>query len=394
MLLVRNARLYTVASGVIERGSILIENGLIAAVGPAVTAPAGVRVLDATGLTVTPGLIDAHSHLGVTEQGIGAEGSDGNEMTEPATPQMRAIDGINPHEEGFREAIQAGITAAWVTPGSANVIGGMAATVRTHGHTVDEMLLLEYSGLKAALGENPKRVHSQKGKLMTRMGNAAAFREWFYKAKTYMRKQDAGRLKGEETEFDLKLEPLVSVLRGQVPVRIHAHRHDDIMTAIRLCNEFAVRFTIEHCTEGHKLVAELRAQPNLVGVTVGPTMSARSKVELVDKTWATAGVLAAAGIRVALTTDHPVVPVQYLPVAAGYAMKNGMDPDQALRAVTLSAAELCGVGDRIGSIEPGKDADLAIFTGDPFVIETETAATIVRGQVVYRNSRVALGGDH
>lgn len=392
MLLVKNARIYTVAGGVIDRGSIFIENGLIVAVGPAVTAPAGARVLDATGLTVTPGLIDAHSHLGVTEQGIGSEGSDGNEMTEPATPQMRAIDGINPHEEGFREAIQAGITAAWITPGSANVIGGMAATVRTHGHTVDEMLLLEYSGLKAALGENPKRVHSPKGKLMTRMGNAAVFREWFYKAKAYIRKQDAARLKGEDAEFDLKLEPLVSVLRGQVPVRIHAHRHDDIMTAIRLCNEFGVKFTIEHCTEGHKLVAELRAQPNLLGVTVGPTLSARSKVELVDKTWATAGVLAAAGIRVALTTDHPVVPVQYLPVAAGYAIKNGMEPDQALRAVTLSAAEICGVGDRIGSLEPGKEADLALFTGSPFAIETETAATIVRGQIVYRNARVWTEG--
>jgi len=393
MLLIQNARLYTITNGLLERGSILIENGKIAAVGRDIQAPAGAQVIDAAGMTVTPGLMDAHSHLGVTEQGIGSEGSDGNEMTEPATPQMRAIDGINPHEEGFRDALQCGITAAWVTPGSANVIGGMATTVRTHGHTVEEMLLVEYSGLKAALGENPKRVHSQKGKIITRMGNAAVFREWFYRAKAYGRKKDVACLKGEEAEFDLKLEPLIGVLRGEVPVRIHAHRHDDIMTAIRLCSEFGVKFTIEHCTEGHKLIDQLKAQPNLIGVTVGPTMSARSKIEVQEKTWATAGALAAAGIRVALTTDHPVVPVQYLPVAAAYAVKHGMDPDQALRAITLSAAEICGVGERLGSLEPGKDADIAIFTGHPFEVQTETAATIIRGQIVYRNPRVALSGD-
>ncbi len=386
-LLIKNAKLYTITNGVIENGSVLIKDGKIAAVGTDVAAPEGAEVLDATGRVVTPGLVEAHCHLGVSEQGIGSEGNDVNEMTDPATPHVRAIDGINPHEEGFRSAIEAGITAAWVTPGSANVIGGMATTVRTWGNTVDEMVLREFSALKCALGENPKRVYSGKGKIGTRMGNAAVFREWFYKAKSYLRKQEIARQKGEEPEFDLRLEPIAAALRGEVPVRIHAHRHDDIMTAVRLCNEFGVKFTIEHCTEGHKVVEELAGQPNLVGVVVGPTMSAKSKVELQDKTWETAGVLSRAGIPVALQTDHPVIPIQYLPLAGAYAVKYGMDPDAALRAMTLTAAQIAGVGDRIGSLEVGKEADIAVFTGHPFDVMTETVATIVAGRIVYWNPK-------
>lgn len=389
MLLIQNARLYTIAHGVIENGSILIADGKIAAVGRDLTPPAGAQVFDASGRTVTPGLIEAHSHLGVSEQGLGSEGNDTNEMIDPATPHVRAIDGINPRDEGFRNAIEAGITAAWVTPGSANVIGGMATTVRTYGATVEEMILKEFSALKAALGENPKRVYSGKGKVSTRMGNAAVFREWFYKAKAYQRRQDTARLKGEELEYDLKLEPIAAVLRGEVPVRIHAHRADDIMTAIRLCNEFGVNFTIEHCTEGHLIVDQLRSQKGLLGVIIGPTMSAKSKVELQEKTWETPGILAKAGLRVSLQTDHPVIPVQYLPIAGAYAVKHGMEPEQALRAVTLSAAEICGVGDRIGSLEVGKEADIAIFTGDPFDVMTKTVATIVAGKIVYQNREFA-----
>ena len=383
MLVIKGGKLYTISGGIIENGSILIEDGKIVAVGGEIPVPAGAEVLDATGCVVTPGLIEAHSHLGVSEQGLGFEGNDTNEMTEPATPHVRAIDGINPHDEAFADAVRAGVTAAWVTPGSANVIGGMATTVHTIGHTVEEMILVEYSAQKAALGENPKRVYSAKSKIQTRMGNAAVFREWFYKAKSYMKKQEAARAKGEEAEFDLRLEALAAALRGEVPVRIHAHRHDDIMTAIRLAGEFGLKFTIEHCTEGHKIVEQLLAQKNLVGVTVGPTMSAKSKVELQDKTWATAGILARAGIKVALTTDHPVIPIQYLPLAGGYAVKAGMSPEDALKALTQNAADICGVGDRVGSLAVGKDADIAIFTGHPFEVVTETVATIIGGKVVY-----------
>ncbi|MDB4897949.1 MAG: amidohydrolase [Firmicutes bacterium] len=367
----------------------MIQDGKIAAIGTEISVPEGAQVIDAAGRTITPGLIEAHCHLGVSEQGIGSEGNDVNEMTDPATPHVRAIDGINPREEGFRNAIEAGITAAWVTPGSGNVIGGMATTIRTYGATVEQMILKEFSALKGALGENPKKVYAGKGKITTRMGNAAIFREWFYKAKAYLKKQEAARAKHEEPDFDLKLEPIAAVLRGDVPMRIHAHRADDIMTAIRLCNEFGVKFTIEHCTEGHLIVEQLKAQPNLVGVIIGPTMSAKSKVELSEKTWETAGILAKAGLRVALQTDHPVIPVQYLPLAGAYAVKNGMDPVLALRAITLSAAEIAGVADRVGSLEVGKDADIAIFTGHPFDVQTHTVATIIAGEVVYRNPKFA-----
>lgn len=384
MLAIKGGKLHTISGGIIENGTILVENGKIVAVGAEVAVPAGAEVLDATGCIVTPGLIEAHSHLGVSEQGIGFEGNDTNEMTEPATPHVRAIDGINPHDESFGDAVKAGITAAWITPGSANVIGGMAATAHTLGHTVEDMVIIEYSAQKAALGENPKRVYSAKGKIQTRMGSAAVFREAFYKAKAYVKKQEAAKDKGEEPEFDLRMEALAAVLRGEVPVRIHAHRHDDIMTAIRLANEFGLKFTIEHCTEGHKIVDQLLAQKNLVGVTVGPTMSAKTKFELQDKTWETAGVLAKAGLCVALTTDHPVVPIQYLPLAGGYAIKAGMSPEDALKALTLNAATLCGISDRVGSLEVGKDADIAIFTGHPFELATQTVATIIGGNVAYR----------
>lgn len=385
MLYIRAEKLYTVSHGVIPDGVVAVEGHRILRVGPAteIAAPEGARVL--TAAVATPGLIDAHTHLGVSEQGLGFEGADYNETVDPATPHMRAIDGINPHEEGFADAVAAGITAAWVTPGSANVIGGQGATLRTHGRTVDQMILQPFSALKAALGENPKRVYNAKNKITTRMGNAAAFREWFYKAKAYLEKQERARTAGTEPpEYDLRLEPIAAVLRGEVPVRIHAHRHDDIMTAVRLCTEFGLRFTIEHCTEGHKVVDELRTAPGLVGVVVGPTMSAKSKVELRDKSWETAGVLAAAGIRTAITTDHPVIPIQYLPLAAAYAVKAGMDPDLALRSITLSAAEIAGVGDRLGSLEPGKEADIALFDGDPFAVSTRTVATVIAGQVVYQ----------
>ena len=385
MLAITNAKVYTIANGVIDGGTVLVDGGKIVAVGKGLTVPTSAEVIDAKGMTLTPGLIDAHTHLGIHEEGIGFEGSDVNEMTEPVTPQMRAIDGINPEEEGLHDAYRHGVTAAWVAPGSANVIGGQGCTIRTYGRTVDDMILKEFSGLKCATGENPKRVYNAKNKMpMTRMGTAALFREWFFKAKEYMRKQAQAKAEGKEPEYDFKLEPIVAVLRKEVPMRVHAHRHDDIMTVFRIAREFDVEFTIEHATEGHKIADYMAAEPRLRGVTVGPTLSSRSKYELRDKTFETPGAMQRAGVKTAIITDHPVVPIEYVVTAAAYAVKAGMDPDEALRALTQNAADICLVGDRIGSIEVGKDADLALFTGHPLDLPSECVLAVVAGEVVYR----------
>jgi imidazolonepropionase-like amidohydrolase len=391
MLVIQNGRIHTITQGIIDRGSILIQDGKIVAIGTDVPVPAGARVLDAEGRWVQPGIIEAHSHLGISESGLGFEGNDTNEAVEPCTPHVRAIDGINPRDTAFRDAIEAGITAAWITPGSANVIGGQAATCRTWGNSVEEMVMNPFSALKGALGENPKRVFSSKNKLATRMGSAGFFREWFYKAKAYMRKQELALEKGTEPpEYDYKLEPVVAVLKKQVPMRIHAHRQDDILTALRFAREFDFEFTIEHCSEGHFIVDELAAEPRLKGVAVGPTLTAKSKVETANKDWSTAGILQQAGIRTCIITDHPVTPVQYLPTCAAMANKYGMAEAEALKAITINAAVLCGVADRVGSLEVGKEADIAIFTGTPFDLwRTHTVATVIAGQVVYQNPMFA-----
>ena len=391
MLVIRNGRIHTISQGVIDRGSILVEHGKIVAIGTDVPVPAGARVLDAEGMWVQPGIIEPHSHVGISEQGLGFEGNDTNEMVEPCTPHVRAIDGINPRDTAFRDALEAGITAAWVTPGSANVIGGQAATLRTWGNSVEEMVMNPFSALKGAFGENPKRVFSGKNKLATRMGVAGFFREYFYKAKAYMRKQEIALEKGTEPpEYDFKLEPIVAVLKREVLMRVHAHRQDDIMTVLRLAREFDFDFTIEHCSEGHFIVDELAAEPRLKGVIVGPTLTSKSKVETVNKDWTTPGIMQRAGIRTCIMTDHPVTPVQYLPTCAALANKYGMDEEQALRAITINAAEICGVSDRVGSLEVGKEADIAIFTGSPFDLwRTHTVATIINGQVAYENPRFA-----
>lgn len=389
MLAIVNGRIHTITNGVIERGTVLITDGKIAAVGADLPAPPGARVIDATGRWVQPGIMEVHSHLGVSEQGLGFEGNDTNESVEPCTPHVRAIDGLNPRDDGFRDALENGVTAAWVTPGSANIIGGQGATVRTWGRTVEEMVLKEFSGLKSALGENPKRVYSQKSKLATRMGAAGFFREQLFKARAYQRKQDAAREKGADLpDYDFRLEPICAVLRKEVPMRVHAHRADDIMTALRLAREFDFNLTIEHCSEGHTITDVLAAEPRLLGVAIGPTLTSRGKVETAGKTWETAGILQRAGIRTCITTDHPVTPVQYLALCAGLCNKAGMDEAEALKAITYNPAVVCGVADRVGSLEVGKEADIAVFTHSPFdAWRCETVATVVGGQVAYANPK-------
>lgn len=391
MLVIQNGRIHTITQGIIERGSILVQDGKIAAIGTDLPVPAGAKVINAEGRWVMPGIIEPHSHLGVSELHLGFEGNDTNETVDPCTPHVRAIDAINPLDPAFREAVEAGITAAWITSGSANIIGGQAGTFRTWGRTAEEMVMKEFSALKGALGENPKRVYSSKNKMATRMGAGGFFREWLYKGKAYLKKQEAALAAGTDLpEYDVKLEPIAAVLRREVPMRIHAHRQDDIMTAVRFAREFDFDLIIEHCSEGYLVVEQLAAEPRLKGVVIGPTLSARGKVETAGKLWETAGVMQRSGLLTCIMTDHPVTPVQYLPLCAALSNKAGMDELETLKAITINAAQVCGVADRVGSLEVGKEADIAIFTGHPFdTWKTETVATIIAGQVAYQNPKFA-----
>ncbi|NMB02391.1 MAG: amidohydrolase, partial [Firmicutes bacterium] len=328
-------------------------------------------------------LIDAHGHAGVYEEGVGWEGSDGNEMTDPITPHLRALDGINPHEEGIPEALKMGVTAMCVLPGSANVVGGQGVVVHLYGNTVEEMIIKEDGGLKMAFGENPKRVYSnQKKSPSTRMATAAILRENLVKAQNYLEKLEKAKTDPDKApERDLKLEVLARALKRELPVRVHAHRADDIMTALRIAKEFSLKISIEHCTEGHKIINELKEAG--VWAIVGPTLSNRSKIELKELSFDTLRALWEGGIPVAITMDHPVVPVGYLPVAAGYAVKAGVPYEEALKAITINPAQILGIDDRYGSIEVGKMADLVLWSGDPLDIQSQVEQVLIHGKVVY-----------
>lgn len=375
MILLQGGRIYTITQGIIENGMILIDNGKILAVGQSLDYPSQAKMMDVTGKTILPGLIDAHTHLGISEEGIGEEGWDYNEEVEPITPHLRAIDGINTQEMGVQDALRGGVTTVMIAPGSANVIGGQVAVMKTGGNWLPEMVLRECAGLKVAFGENPKRVYgAQKKTPVTRMGTAALLREYLVKAENYLSKK-------EKEDRDLGLEVLGRVLNKEIPLRAHAHRADDIITALRIAKEFEIDIVIEHCTEGYK-IAHLLAQEN-IPVVVGPAMTSRCKIELKERTEATPGLLAKAGIKVALTTDHPVLPIQFLNLAGAIAVREGMDEDQALQALTINPAEILGVGDRVGSLEKGKDADIIILSGHPFDIMSRVEKVLVDGREVF-----------
>ena len=378
-----NGIVYTMAGKVIENGTILIEAGKITAVGPNLEIPAGTEIIDAGGKFVMPGIIDAHTHIGVYEEGIGFEGADGNELTNPSTPHIRALDAINPLESGFKGAIAGGVTSVGTGPGSGNVIGGQAIAIKTWGKVVDDMIIMEPLGLKIAFGENPKRVYSsQKKSPSTRMAVAAILRENLVAARNYMTKLEKGKTDPDKApDRDLKMEILVKVLNKEIPLRAHAHRADDIITAVRIAEEFDVRIVIEHCTEGH-LIADFLAEKGIPAI-VGPTLGTRPKVELVNTTFKTPGILHKAGVKVALTSDHPVFPVQQLPIAAALAHKDGLPEEEALKSITINAAEISGIAHRVGSIEVGKDADIVIFSGHPFDWKTQVEKTLIDGEIVY-----------
>lgn len=385
MLFIKNGLVYTMAGDIIEGGSILVKDGKIIEIGKDIVAPLDAEVIDAEGRMITPGFIDAHCHLGMWEDGMGFEGDDGNEWVDPVTPQLRSIDGINPMDITFEEAYAGGVTTAVTGPGSANVIGGEFVALKTYGKRIDDMIIKFPVAMKVAFGENPKRVYeSQKKSPITRMATAAILRETLFKAKAYLEKKERAKEDPSKMpEFDMRMEEMVKVLKKEIPLKAHAHRADDIFTALRIAKEFDVDITLDHCTEGH-LIADYLAKEGKPAI-VGPSLTDRSKVELRNLTFKTPGILQKAGVKIAIMTDAPVIPLQYLPLCAGLAARSGLDEMEALKAITINPAEIIGISDRVGSLEVGKDADIAIFDGNPIKdIDCKTFATIINGKVVYR----------
>lgn len=383
MLAIVNARIETVSRGIIESGQIIIEAGKIKAVGEKLEIPAGVRQIDAAGRTVTPGIIESHAHIGIGEQGVGWEGQDHNESTSPLTAWCSALDGTNMLDTAFEDFRRAGITTAGVLPGSANIIGGTSFALKCKGTIVDEAVIKNPLAMKAALGENPKNAFGGKGKApSTRMGSAAMLREALLTARQYKEKLDSAQNEQDKPKFDRQLHAMLPVMRGEIPLGIHCHRHDDIVTAVRIAKEFGVQYRLEHVTDGNLLADFLKA--NDAYVAVGPSMQYGSKVENKDRDFRTAVELSRKGVHFCLTTDHPVIAGHHLITTAGVAVGWGMDRDVALRSITLSCAEHMGLEDRLGSIDSGKDADIVIWSGDPLDFTTFADYTIIDGEIVYQ----------
>jgi imidazolonepropionase-like amidohydrolase len=384
MILIKNGYIKTMTQGDIEKGQILIDGKIIKEVGETVQAPIDCEVIDATGYLITPGLIDAHCHIGMWEEGIGFEGADGNEATDPVTPHLRAIDSINPMDMAFQEAREGGVTTAVTGPGSANVIGGTFIAIKTYGKRIDKMILKDPVAMKIAFGENPKRVYDDQHKApSTRMGTAAILRETLFEAKKYIADQEKALKDPDETpDFDMKMEALIPVMKKEIPLKAHAHRADDIFTALRIAKEFDLDITLDHCTEGHLITEELKEENKYV--IIGPSLSGRTKFELKNLTFDTPRILNEAGLKMAIMTDSPVIPLQYLSLCAGLAVKAGLSEEEGWKAITINAAEISGISERVGSIEAGKDADLVIFKGNPLKeINHEVKATIIDGNLVY-----------
>ena len=380
MLCIKNG---TVHDGVHREGfqaDILVEDGKIKAIGENLEIPGDAEVVDADGLQVYPGFVEAHGHIGLDGYGIGYEGMDYNEMNDIISPQMRGIDGVKPMDPAFPKAAAAGVTCVCVGPGSANVLGGTFTTIKTVGKRVDDMVVRDGVAMKCAFGENPKRVYRDK-KDSSRMTTAALLRETLFKAREYMEKKEAaGDDISKRPAFDMKLEALLPVMRKEIPLKAHAHAAEDLFTALRIAREFDLKITLEHVTEGHLIVEELVKEN--VPLAVGPTLGSASKFELRNKSWTTPGVLAAAGCQVSIITDSPVIPQEYLPLCAGLAVQAGMDPFAALQAITINPAKHAGIADRVGSLEAGKDADIVITDGCPFEVSAKVKHVFIDGKAV------------
>ena len=389
MRLIINGKILTMAGKNYDRGCVLIDGSKIAAVEQYIQPTKEMEVIDAKGGWVMPGIIEAHCHVGITEEKKGVEGDDCNEMTNPITPFLRAIDGINTLDAAFDDAVRAGITAAMVGPGSSNVVGGQFVVLKTKGRVIDEMILKSPAAMKVAFGENPKREYGGKDKMpCTRMATAGMLREELFKAKVYMKKKEAYE-KGEGKEGfeeNFRLEPWLPVLRKEIPLKAHVHRADDIITAIRIANEYDLKMTLDHCSEGYLIPQEVARSGH--PAIVGPALTTRNKIEVQNVSFKTPGILYEQGVLIAICTDHPVTPIQYLPKCAGFAARDGLGVEEGLRAITINAAKICGVSDRIGSLEVGKDADIAIFSDNPMQTLTHTLYTFINGEVAYSHEHV------
>lgn len=385
MLLLKNGNVMTMA-GPAFVGDVAIENGKIVAVGQSLSY-SDAEVRDVTGMTVMPGIVDPHCHIGMWEDAMGFEGADGNECTNPITPELRAIDAINPYDRCFEEAVAGGVTTCVTGPGSANVIGGQFVAIKTYGDSVDDMVLRFPVAVKAAFGENPKRVYNGKNQTpSTRMATAALMRKALIEAQEYNEKLEKGKADPEKMpERNLGKEILARVIRRELPMKIHAHRADDILTAIRICREFKLRYTLDHCTEGYLITDKLKEAlgEDCEGIIVGPLLTDRSKIELKNLSFKAPKVLEQAGIEYAMMTDHPVTPEQYLPICTAVAVREGASEEGALKAITINAAKITGIADRVGSIEVGKDADIAVFSGHPFDFRSRCVLTLVNGKVAH-----------
>ncbi|MBQ9196740.1 MAG: amidohydrolase [Clostridia bacterium] len=376
-LLIKNALIHDSVNREPYAGDILVEDGKISRIAPVIDYP-GADIFNAQGMNAYAGFVDAHSHLGLAGYGIGYEGMDYNEMNDIVTPHLRGIDGFKPMQPSLEHASRAGVTTVCVGPGSANVLGGTFFAVKTVGRRVDDMIVKDPIAMKCAFGENPKRCYRDKCDT-SRMTTAAKLREMLFKAREYERKiAAAGDDESKLPPFDMKLEALCPVIRGELPLKAHAHAAEDIFTAIRIAKEFGCKLTLEHVTEGHLIVEELveAGYP----CAVGPSLGDASKWELRNMSFTTPGILARAGVKVSIITDADVIPQEYLPLCAGLAVKSGMDPFDALQAITINPAMHAGIQDRVGSLEPGKDADIVITNGDPFEVNTRVCAVFVNGK--------------
>lgn len=383
MLTIIHGKVITMAGKDYEDGFVRIEHGKIAALGDMADCPVkedGDGVLHAKGNLVMPGIIEAHCHMGITEEKKGMEGDDCNENVDPITPYLRAIDAINPMDAAFDDALRAGITSAMVGPGSSNVVGGQFAFIKTHGRCIDHMIVKAPAAMKIAFGENPKvNFSGQNVSPATRMAIAAMLREELFKAQEYQRR----RKENPEQEKDFRYECWIPVLEGRIPLKAHVHRADDILTAIRIAKEFHLSMTLDHCSEGHLIAEEIRESG--FPAIVGPDMASRNKIEVQNMAFKTVGILNRKGVCTAIMTDHPVSMIQFLPICAGLAVKSGLPAQEGLRSITINAAKICGVSDRVGSLEVGKDGDVVIFDGNPLEVFTRALCTIIEGKIVYQD---------
>lgn len=383
MILIKNGIVLTMAGENIEDGCVLVDEGKIKYVGKEKKFDGEVEIIDANGGYIMPGMIDAHCHLGLWEDGVGFEGADGNEATDPITPHLRAIDGINPMDKTFKEAYENGITCVCTGPGSANVISGSFSVIKTYGKRIDKMIVKEAAAIKVAFGENPKSTYHEKHEMpTTRMGIAALLRETLFKAKEYLEAKENAEEDDDKPDYDMKYESLIPVLKREIPLKVHAHRADDMFTAIRIAREFNIDLTLDHCTEGHLIVDELKEDG--YPLIVGPSLSERSKVELRELSFETAGILSKAGMDIAIMTDHGVIPIQYLPLCAALAAKHGMDEMEALKAITINPAKILKIDHKVGSLEVGKDADVVVLDKHPLDVMSKTQYVLIDGKVVFK----------